>query len=246
MQAGQSEWQHLESHVVSPPPIVGEGPIAHELPIWPGHMWESPVDMRKQIFCNRSLNMKSIVAVGFDMDYTLAQYKPDTFESMAYAGTTKKLVNNLGYPKDVGFSYPWLDIAILFLHISVTISCVTASSVMHDFTLWLGFFSLSLFCLLVPLSLIAFKDVFVNSHKSSLQWSGSRDYCFLVECWHIGSWTPYLSELCYVSLTNSFLFCSCWNGSLIGSIWSEVLWLTRRGAIFWRWDCTTTRLVVVD
>jgi hypothetical protein len=106
MQAGQSEWQHLESHVVSPPSIVGEGPIEHELPIWPGHMWESPVDMRKQIFCNRSLNMKSIVAVGFDMDYTLAQYKPDTFESMAYAGTTKKLVNNLGYPKDVGSSYP--------------------------------------------------------------------------------------------------------------------------------------------
>lgn len=101
MQAGQSEWQHLESHVVSPPSIVGEGPIEHELPIWPGHMWESSVDMRKQIFCNRSLNMKSIVAVGFDMDYTLAQYKPDTFESMAYAGTTKKLVNNLGYPKDL-------------------------------------------------------------------------------------------------------------------------------------------------
>lgn len=27
----------------------------------------------RRVFCNRSLNMKSIAAVGFDMDYTLAQ-----------------------------------------------------------------------------------------------------------------------------------------------------------------------------
>jgi hypothetical protein len=38
-------------------------------------VWCSPVDYRRKIFCNRSLNMKSIKAVGFDMDYTLAQYK---------------------------------------------------------------------------------------------------------------------------------------------------------------------------
>jgi hypothetical protein len=55
----------------------------------------------KQIFCNRSLNMKNIVAVGFDMDYTLAQYKPETFESLAYQGTIKKLVYDLGYPSEV-------------------------------------------------------------------------------------------------------------------------------------------------
>ena len=28
--------------------------------------------MGSRIFCNRSLNMSSIAAVGFDMDYTLA------------------------------------------------------------------------------------------------------------------------------------------------------------------------------
>lgn len=69
-------------------------------------VWSSPsgaddVRLGKQIFCNRSLNMKNIVAVGFDMDYTLAQYKPETFESLAYEGTIKKLVFDLGYPPEV-------------------------------------------------------------------------------------------------------------------------------------------------
>ena len=70
------------------------------------HIWSSPegghkIDIGKQIFCNRSLNMKNIVAVGFDMDYTLAQYKPETFESLAYGGTVRKLVYDLGYPSEV-------------------------------------------------------------------------------------------------------------------------------------------------
>ncbi|KAG6401012.1 hypothetical protein SASPL_137857 [Salvia splendens] len=76
-------------------------------------VWSSPeggqmIDIGKQIFCNRSLNMRSIVAVGFDMDYTLAQYKPETFESLAYEGTVKKLVHDLGYPAELlGWSFDW-------------------------------------------------------------------------------------------------------------------------------------------
>ncbi|KAK4753467.1 hypothetical protein SAY87_022265 [Trapa incisa] len=75
--------------------------------------WSSPeggqnIDIGKQIFCNRSLNMRNIVAVGFDMDYTLAQYKPETFESLAYEGTVQKLVNNLGYPHELlEWSFDW-------------------------------------------------------------------------------------------------------------------------------------------
>lgn len=69
--------------------------------IWSSREWGRKIAIGKQIFCNRSLNMKNIVAVGFDMDYTLAQYKPETFESMAYNGTIKKLVHNLGYPSEV-------------------------------------------------------------------------------------------------------------------------------------------------
>ncbi|XP_008444714.1 uncharacterized protein LOC103487969 isoform X1 [Cucumis melo] len=75
-------------------------------------IWSSPeeckIDIGKQIFCNRSLNMKNIVAVGFDMDYTLAQYKPETFESLAYEGTIRKLVYDLGYSEELlNWSFDW-------------------------------------------------------------------------------------------------------------------------------------------
>ncbi|BBN15660.1 hypothetical protein MPTK1_6g21370 [Marchantia polymorpha subsp. ruderalis] len=70
--------------------------------------WIRPVDRTNQIFCNRSLNMKSIVAVGFDMDYTLAQYKADTFETLAYVGTVKKLVYDLHYPEELlDWKFDW-------------------------------------------------------------------------------------------------------------------------------------------
>ena len=54
-----------------------------------------------RIFCNRSLNMQHITAVGFDMDYTLAIYKPETFEVLAYTLTCEKLVNVYGYPREI-------------------------------------------------------------------------------------------------------------------------------------------------
>ncbi|KMZ61459.1 putative Cytosolic purine 5-nucleotidase [Zostera marina] len=76
--------------------------------IWSSPEWGRTIHIGKQIFCNRSLNMKNIVAVGFDMDYTLAQYMPETFESLAYDGTVKKLVRNLGYPAELlDWSFDW-------------------------------------------------------------------------------------------------------------------------------------------
>jgi hypothetical protein len=54
-----------------------------------------------EIFCNRALNMRTIRAVGFDMDYTLAQYIPETFEILAHRGAMQKLVNTMGYPKEI-------------------------------------------------------------------------------------------------------------------------------------------------
>lgn len=75
-------------------------------------IWSSPeggkgIAISKQIFCNRAVNMKGIVAVGFDMDYTLAQYKPETFEALAYGGTVRKLVYDLGYPEEVCLHFPY-------------------------------------------------------------------------------------------------------------------------------------------
>jgi len=49
------------------------------------------------LFCNRELNMRQIEAVGFDMDWTLAQYN-EAFDLLAYNGAKEKLVNWLGYP----------------------------------------------------------------------------------------------------------------------------------------------------
>lgn len=58
------------------------------------------MDPKRRIFCNRSLNMRNIKAVGFDMDYTLALYRPEEFEVLAYNETLKKL-NHVGYPDTI-------------------------------------------------------------------------------------------------------------------------------------------------
>ena len=38
-------------------------------------------------------------AIGFDMDYTLAQYRPETFEVLAYELTVQKLIDEFQYPE---------------------------------------------------------------------------------------------------------------------------------------------------
>jgi len=58
------------------------------------------IPLHERVFCNRSLNMTSIKAIGFDMDYTLAKYKLDVFEKLAYEETLKKLVAQ-GYPNEI-------------------------------------------------------------------------------------------------------------------------------------------------
>ncbi|XP_010539907.1 PREDICTED: 5'-nucleotidase domain-containing protein 4 isoform X2 [Tarenaya hassleriana] len=76
--------------------------------LWSTKEGGKKIDSRKQIFCNRPLNMRNIVAVGFDMDYTLAQYRPETFETLAYEGTIRKLVYDLGYPSELlEWTFDW-------------------------------------------------------------------------------------------------------------------------------------------
>jgi len=53
------------------------------------------------IFCNRELKLSAIDAIGFDMDYTLAQYQQPAFDNLAFEGAKRKLVDLLGYPKEV-------------------------------------------------------------------------------------------------------------------------------------------------
>ena len=53
------------------------------------------------IFCNRELKLSGIRAIGFDMDYTLAQYQQPAFDQLAFDGAKAKLVRNFGYPDAV-------------------------------------------------------------------------------------------------------------------------------------------------
>jgi hypothetical protein len=53
------------------------------------------------VFCNRELNLETIRAIGFDMDYTLAQYKQPAFDKLAFDGAKEKLVKILGYPEEL-------------------------------------------------------------------------------------------------------------------------------------------------
>lgn len=102
--SGAASEEDYAKLVVPPPP-----PPSVDAPGWAGQAWaRSPLDVRRRIFCNRSLNMASIEAVGFDMDYTLAQYKPDTFEALAYRLTVDKLVTVFGYPAILReFEFDW-------------------------------------------------------------------------------------------------------------------------------------------
>lgn len=60
-----------------------------------------PPPYNGEIFCNRALNMSKICATGFDMDYTLAQYHSEQFETLSATNALKKLVHTLGYPPDL-------------------------------------------------------------------------------------------------------------------------------------------------
>lgn len=51
------------------------------------------------IFCNRTLNLRAIRAIGYDMDYTLVHYKVDEWERRAYAYAKRKFAE-LGWPVD--------------------------------------------------------------------------------------------------------------------------------------------------
>jgi len=48
------------------------------------------------------LNMKKIKLIGFDMDYTLVRYRIEAFESLAHSAAAAYMVNELGYPLEIG------------------------------------------------------------------------------------------------------------------------------------------------
>lgn len=58
-------------------------------------------DISARIFANNVLNLEKIKYFGFDMDYTLCEYKQHAYEELCFEMAKKNLVNNLGYPKEI-------------------------------------------------------------------------------------------------------------------------------------------------
>ncbi|MFH1680662.1 MAG: HAD-IG family 5'-nucleotidase [Candidatus Eisenbacteria bacterium] len=59
---------------------------------------ERRIPRRRRVFVNRNLRLKSIGAIGFDLDHTLAHYDPVPVEDLAFRVTQQRLVRKRGYP----------------------------------------------------------------------------------------------------------------------------------------------------
>jgi 5'-nucleotidase len=66
-----------------------------EMAIFEGLPGQPPRE--RGIFCNRTLNMRSIRAIGYDMDYTLIHYRTEEWERRAYEHLKARLASR-GYP----------------------------------------------------------------------------------------------------------------------------------------------------
>lgn len=58
-----------------------------------------PVPPERRIFCNRTLNLRSIRAIGYDMDYTLIHYRVKEWEERAFDHIKRRLLAR-GWPVD--------------------------------------------------------------------------------------------------------------------------------------------------
>lgn len=60
-----------------------------------------PASREQQIYANRHLRMDSIHTIGFDMDYTLANYRQESIEQLIFHLTQERLVAERAYPQDI-------------------------------------------------------------------------------------------------------------------------------------------------
>jgi len=44
----------------------------------------NPLPKARGVFCNRTLNFRALRAIGYDMDYTLVDYRAEAFERRVY------------------------------------------------------------------------------------------------------------------------------------------------------------------
>ncbi len=76
---------------------------ASELPVDLSGIIEAalPTDPIRRIYTNRNMDMREIEAIGFDMDYTLAQYHQQAMDELSINKTVEKLIENHGYPEEI-------------------------------------------------------------------------------------------------------------------------------------------------
>jgi 5'-nucleotidase len=58
-------------------------------------------DPASAVYTNRDLNLNQILLVGFDMDYTLANYYRQPMEQLQYKLTVEYLIKNKSYPENI-------------------------------------------------------------------------------------------------------------------------------------------------
>ncbi len=57
----------------------------------------APVPDERQVFCNRTLNLRATRAIGYDLDYTLVHYRVEAWEAASFAHLQRKLAER-GWP----------------------------------------------------------------------------------------------------------------------------------------------------
>lgn len=58
-------------------------------------------DPTRRVYANRNLDMARVEAIGFDMDYTLAQYHQQAMDELSIRVTVDKLIAKRGYPEEI-------------------------------------------------------------------------------------------------------------------------------------------------
>ena len=53
----------------------------------------------RAVYCNRTVNLRTIRAIGYDLDYTLVHYRPSEWEGAAF-GRAQELLADRGWPVD--------------------------------------------------------------------------------------------------------------------------------------------------
>lgn len=60
-----------------------------------------PAARERHIYANRRLRMDSIQSIGFDMDYTLANYRQEPIEQLIFRLSQERLVEDRAYPQEI-------------------------------------------------------------------------------------------------------------------------------------------------